>query len=85
MCLLARAVVPSHHIHGVLSEEGVDVGEGGAQLAVPVPAAQHELVETLGTYGRLVQIHLREKRERERGTERESDFKNRPVISQTNR
>ena len=36
------------------------MGEGGAQLAVPVPAAQHELIQTLGTYGWPAQVHLGE-------------------------
>lgn len=47
-----------HHVHGVLREEGVDVAKGWTKLAVPVPAAQHELVETLGTNGWPAQIHL---------------------------
>lgn len=36
----------------------MDVGKGRAELAVSVPAAQHELVETLRTHSRLAQIHL---------------------------
>ena len=58
-----------HHVHGVFGEERVDVGEGRAELAVSVPAAQHELVETLRTHSRPAQIHLQE-RERERRGEK---------------
>lgn len=47
-----------HHVHSVLGEEGVDVAEGRPQLAVSVPAAQHELVETLRAHGGLAQVHL---------------------------
>ena len=50
-----------HHVHRVLGEEGVDAHEGGAELAVSAPAAQHELVETLRTHGWPAQIHLSEK------------------------
>ena len=50
-----------HHVHGVLGEEGMDVGEGGPQLAVSVPAAQHQLIQALRAHGRLGQIHLRER------------------------
>lgn len=42
----------------------MDVGKGWAELAVSVPAAQHELVETLRTHSWLAQIHLQQ---RERG------------------
>lgn len=49
-----------HHVHGILREEGVDVGKGWAELAVSVPATQHELVETLRTHGWFAQVHLQE-------------------------
>lgn len=39
------------------------MGKGWAELAVSVPAAQHELVETLRTDGRLAQIHLQREEE----------------------
>lgn len=50
-----------HHVHGVLCKKGVDIGKGWAELAVSVPAAQHELVETLRTHSRPAQIHLQER------------------------
>lgn len=40
----------------------MDVAERGAELTVSVPAAQHELVETLGTDGRSAQVHLQDRR-----------------------
>lgn len=36
----------------------MDVGEGWTELAVSVPAAQHELIETLGTHSWPAQEHL---------------------------
>lgn len=47
-----------HHVHGVLSKKGVDVSEGRAELAVSVPATQHELIEALRTHSWFAQIHL---------------------------
>lgn len=58
--LVASPTLCLHHVHGILCEEGVDVGKGWAELAVSVPATQHELVETLRTHGWFAQVHLQE-------------------------
>lgn len=54
-----------NHVHGVLGKKRVDVGERWAELAVSVPAAQHELVETLRTHRWPAQVHLRDKQRHE--------------------
>lgn len=58
LCFCDSFFASLHHVHGVLGEKGVDVAKGRAELAVSVPAAQHELVETLRTHSRLAKIHL---------------------------
>lgn len=42
----------------------MDVGEGWAELAVSVPATQHELIETLRTHSGPAQIYLQKKARR---------------------
>lgn len=61
---LFYACLSLHHVHGVLGEKGVDVGEGWAELAVSVPATQHELIETLRTHSGPAQIYLQKKARR---------------------
>lgn len=41
----------------------MDVAERWPELAVSVPAVQHELVETLRTDGRSAQVHLQDGQE----------------------
>lgn len=56
----------------------MDVGKGWAELAVSVPAAQHQLIEALRTDGRLAQIHLQQEEEE---LEEEEDDGGRTTIS----
>lgn len=62
---LSHASISLHHVHGVLGEERVNLCERGPEFTVSVPAAQHQLVQALGTHRRPSQIHLIQ-RERER-------------------
>ena len=58
LCFFDSLALSLHHVHGVLGKKGVDVGEGRAELAVSVPATQHELIEALRTHSWFAQIHL---------------------------